>query len=74
MSRIQELGTNKSLEHFSEFLFRAPKANEYCERLIGSPLRERLDWCIPLNQRPVRILAREWPRGILGIEADTIGS
>jgi putative transposase len=39
---------------------RAPKANAYCERLIGSLRRERLDWFIPLNERHVRMLTREW--------------
>jgi putative transposase len=39
---------------------RAPKANAYCERLIGSLRRECLDWFIPLNERHVRMLAREW--------------
>jgi transposase InsO family protein len=38
----------------------APKANAYCERLIGSLRRECLDWFIPLNERHVRQLAREW--------------
>ncbi len=39
---------------------RAPKANAYCERLIGSLRRECLDWFIPLNERHLRLLAREW--------------
>jgi putative transposase len=39
---------------------RAPKANAYCERLIGSLRRECLDWFIPLNERHVRMLVREW--------------
>ena len=38
---------------------RAPKADAYCERLIGSLRRECLDWFIPLNQRHLRMLARE---------------
>jgi hypothetical protein len=33
---------------------RAPKANAYCERLIGSLRRECLDWFILLNERHVR--------------------
>jgi len=32
----------------------------HCERLIGSLRRECLDWFIPLNERHVRMLAREW--------------
>lgn len=39
---------------------RAPKANAYCERLIGSLRRECLDWFFPLNERHLRKLAREW--------------
>jgi len=39
---------------------RAPKASAYCERLIGSLRCECLDWFIPLNERHVRMLAREW--------------
>jgi putative transposase len=38
----------------------APKANAYCERLIGSLRRECMDWFIPLSERHVRILAQEW--------------
>jgi putative transposase len=39
---------------------RAPKANAYCERVIGSLRRECLDWFIPMNERHVLTLAREW--------------
>ena len=39
---------------------RAPKANAYCERLIGSLRREFLDWFIPLNERHLRRVTREW--------------
>jgi transposase InsO family protein len=39
---------------------RAPKANAYCERLIGSLRRECLDWFIPLHERHVLMLVREW--------------
>jgi transposase InsO family protein len=38
----------------------APKANAYCERLIGSLRRECLDWFIPLNERHVRRFTKEW--------------
>lgn len=39
---------------------RAPKANGYCERLIGSLRRECLDWFVPINQRHLRSVIREW--------------
>jgi transposase InsO family protein len=39
---------------------RAPQANSYCERLIGSLRRECLDWFIVLNERHLRMLVREW--------------
>jgi transposase InsO family protein len=39
---------------------RAPKANAYCERLIGSMRREFLDLVIPLNERHLRSLLKEW--------------
>jgi len=31
--------------------FRAPQANAFCERLVGSIRRECLDFLIPLNER-----------------------
>ena len=39
---------------------RAPKANAYCERIIGSLRRECLDWVMPLRERHLRLLVREW--------------
>jgi putative transposase len=39
---------------------RAPQANAFCERLIGTIRRECLDFVIPLNERHVRRLLREW--------------
>ena len=38
----------------------APQANAFCERLIGTIHRECLDFVIPLNERHVRRLFREW--------------
>jgi putative transposase len=39
---------------------RAPRANAYCERLIGTLRRECLDWIIPLSEGHLRRVVREW--------------
>jgi transposase InsO family protein len=39
---------------------RAPQANAFCERLIGTIRRECLDFMIPLNERHLRAVLREW--------------
>ncbi len=39
---------------------RAPKANAYCERLIGTMRREFLDFVIPLGERHLRSSLKEW--------------
>jgi transposase InsO family protein len=39
---------------------RAPKANAYCERLIGTIRRECLDFMIPMNERHLRKTLRSW--------------
>jgi len=39
---------------------RAPTANAYCERLIGTIRREYMDFMIPLNERHLRRLLTEW--------------
>ncbi|MGP0071003.1 MAG: integrase core domain-containing protein [Bryobacteraceae bacterium] len=39
---------------------RAPKANAYCERLIGTLRRECLDYVIPINQRHLRRTLKEF--------------
>ena len=54
--------------------FRAPQANAVCERLGGSMRRECLDFLIPLNDRHLRAILKEWgvhynrgrPRSSLG--------
>jgi len=38
----------------------APKANAYCERLLGTMRPECLDWLIPLNEKHLRGILREW--------------
>jgi len=40
--------------------FRAPQANTFCERLIGTVRRECLDFLIPINERHVRRVVAEW--------------
>ncbi len=39
---------------------RAPKANAFCERLIGTIRRECLDFLIPLGERHIKRVLREW--------------
>jgi transposase InsO family protein len=39
---------------------RCPKANAFCERLIGTLSRECLDWIIPLGEGHLRSVVREW--------------
>ena len=40
--------------------FRSPQANSHCERLIGSLRRGCLDFLIPLNERHLREILKEW--------------
>jgi len=40
--------------------FRAPQANAFCERLVGTFRRECLDYLIPLNERHLRRILKEW--------------
>jgi putative transposase len=37
-----------------------PKANAYCERLMGTIRRECLDYMIPLSEKHLRTILREW--------------
>ncbi len=39
---------------------RAPKANAYCERLVGTIRRECLDYLIPINDRHLRLIMKEF--------------
>jgi transposase InsO family protein len=41
---------------------RAPQANAFCERVIGTIRRECLDFMIPASERHVRAILREWVR------------
>lgn len=38
----------------------SPKANAFCERLVGTIRRECLDFIIPLNEKHLRRMLREW--------------
>jgi hypothetical protein len=40
--------------------FRTPQANAFCERLVGSIRRECLDFLIPLNERHLRRILKDW--------------
>ena len=39
---------------------RVPQANAFCERLIGTMRRECLDFLIPMSERHLRSVLREW--------------
>ena len=39
---------------------KAPTANAYCERLIGTVRRECLDYVIPIDERHLRRILRDW--------------
>jgi putative transposase len=41
---------------------RAPQANAFCERLIGTLRRECLDWLIPLSGADLRRILGRWVR------------
>jgi putative transposase len=40
--------------------FHAPQANAFCDRVIGTIRRECLDFLIPLNERHLRRILKEW--------------
>jgi transposase InsO family protein len=40
--------------------FQAPQANAFSERVMGAMRRECLDFLIPLNERHLRSLLKEW--------------
>ena len=41
---------------------RAPQANAYCERLVGTLRRECLDFLIPISESHLRMSLKEWVR------------
>jgi transposase InsO family protein len=54
-SALKSLGVN-----ILKTPFRSPQANAFCERLVGTVRRECLDFVIPLNERHVRRIVKEW--------------
>ena len=38
----------------------SPKANEICERVIGTLRRECLDWLIPISESHLRFILKSW--------------
>jgi putative transposase len=38
----------------------APKANAFCERLVGTIRRECVDYFIPMNERHLRLIPKEF--------------
>jgi transposase InsO family protein len=63
---IFSLALDEALKSFSVRVLktpvRAPKANAYCERLVGTIRRECLDFLIPLGQRHLKRILREFIR------------
>jgi putative transposase len=55
---------DKSLNSFGLKVLRtpvqSPKANAYCERLMGTIRRECLNYMIPLSEKHLRKILREW--------------
>ena len=54
-SALQNLGVQ-----VLKTLVRAPMANAFCERLVGTIRRECLDWLIPVGEAHLRRILREW--------------
>src|SRR5689334_13331486 len=61
---IFSAGLDKALSNFALKVLRtpvqSPKANANCERLIGTIRRECLDRMIPLSEKHLRKILREW--------------
>ncbi len=62
--RIYSEGVDRTLAAMSLTVLktpvRAPQANAFCERLVGTIRRECLDFVIPLTERHLRAVLREW--------------
>jgi putative transposase len=63
---IFSLSLDRELEGFRLRVLRtpvrAPQANAYCERLVGTIRRECLDFLIPLSESHLRVMLKEWVR------------
>jgi transposase InsO family protein len=61
---IFSAGLDSELKHFGlralKMPVRAPKANAYCERLVGTIRRECLDFLIPLSEGHLKGILREY--------------
>lgn len=61
---IYSAGVDRTLEAMGLVVLRtpvrAPQANAFCQRVIGTIRRECLDFVIPLNERHVRAVLRNW--------------
>jgi hypothetical protein len=55
---------DQQLKAFGQWVLRtparAPKANAYCERLVGTVRRDCLDFMIPLGEKHLRRILAEW--------------
>ena len=63
---IFSLSLDRDLEGFGlrvlQTPVRAPQANAYCERLVGTLRRECLDFLIPISESHLRMSLKEWVR------------
>jgi transposase InsO family protein len=61
---IYSTGVDRTLEAMGLAVLRtpvrAPQANAFCERLIGTIRRECLDFVVPMNDRHLRAVLRAW--------------
>jgi putative transposase len=61
---IYSEGVDRTLEAMGLVVLRtpirAPQANAFCERVIGTIRRECLDFVIPMNERHLRAVLRDW--------------
>ena len=61
---IYSEGVDRTLAAMALAVLKTPvrvrTANAFCERLVGTVRRECLDFVIPLNERQLRSVLREW--------------